>query len=467
MRKSRVRRLACAVALALGAAFLSPGIQSAAAADPYQVLVFSKTAGFRHDSIPAGITAIQQLGEADDFTVTATEDATAFTPQNLAEYEAVVFLSTTGDVLDDTQQNALKGYVDGGGGFVGVHAAADTEYDWPEYEDLVGARFQSHPAIQEARLTTEDHVHPATAHLDDTWTRTDEWYNYRSNPRQDVHVLQSLDESSYSGGEMAGDHPITWCHPQQDGRSFYTGLGHTIESFADPDFRQLLLGGIQYAAGAVEADCSSTGDPGPDPGGDSAEAEAYTSSSGVQAAPHAAASGGATLGYIDHGDWAGYASLDPAGATAFTARVSSAGAGGTIEVRAGSATGQLLGSVAVAPTGGWDTFTEVTTTLTAAAPGAGPLFLRFTGGAGALFDVDRFTLTRAPATEEGGSSNVHLFYYPWYGTPEGPAGSWRHWQQGGHTPPASIGADLYPKLGPYDSGDIAGAVDQHMEWVQR
>ncbi|MFJ2152684.1 ThuA domain-containing protein [Streptomyces microflavus] len=468
MRKSRVRRLACAVALALGAAFLSPGIQSAAAAaDPYQVLVFSKTAGFRHDSIPAGITAIQQLGAADDFTVTATEDATAFTPQNLAEYEAVVFLSTTGDVLDDTQQNALKGYVDGGGGFVGVHAAADTEYDWPEYEDLVGAWFQSHPAIQEARLTTEDHVHPATAHLDDTWTRTDEWYNYRSNPRQDVHVLQSLDESSYSGGEMAGDHPITWCHPQQDGRSFYTGLGHTIESFADPDFRQLLLGGIQYAAGAVEADCSSTGDPGPDPGGDSAEAEAYTSSSGVQAAPHAAASGGATLGYIDHGDWAGYASIDPAGATAFTARVSSAGAGGTIEVRAGSATGQLLGSVAVAPTGGWDTFTEVTTTLTAAAPGTGPLFLRFTGGAGALFDVDRFTLTRAPATEEGGSSNVHLFYYPWYGTPEGPAGSWRHWQQGGHTPPAAVGADLYPKLGPYDSGDIAGAVDQHMEWVQR
>ncbi|NEE29487.1 ThuA domain-containing protein, partial [Streptomyces sp. SID7982] len=134
---------------------------------------------------------------------------------------------------------------------------ADTEYDWPEYEDLVGAWFQSHPAIQEARLTTEDHAHPATAHLDDAWTRTDEWYNYRSNPRDSVHVLQSLDESSYSGGEMGGDHPITWCHEQQEGRSFYTGLGHTVESFADPDFRQLLLGGVQYAAGAVEADCSA------------------------------------------------------------------------------------------------------------------------------------------------------------------------------------------------------------------
>ncbi|WP_330447818.1 ThuA domain-containing protein [Streptomyces anulatus] len=462
MRRSRIRRVACAVALTLGAAFLSPGVQSAAAADPYQVLVFSKTAGFRHDSIPAGITALQQIGAANEFTVTATEDATAFTPANLATYEAVVFLSTTGDVLNDTQQSALKGYVDGGGGFVGVHAAADTEYDWPEYEDLVGAWFQSHPAIQEARLTTEDHVHPATAHLDDTWTRTDEWYNYRSSPRSDVHVLQSLDESSYSGGEMGGDHPITWCHPQQEGRSFYTGLGHTVESFTDPDFRQLLLGGVQYAAGAVEADCGAGG-PGPDPGGDSAEAEAYTSSSGVQSAAHGSASGGATLGYIDHGDWAGYSSLDTAGATALTARVSSAGAGGTIEVRSGSATGPLLGSADVAPTGGWETFTEVTTALTA---GTGPLFLRFTGGAGALFDVDRITLTRAPATEDEGSSNVHLFYYPWYGTLDG-SGSWRHWQQGGHTPPDSIGADLYPKLGPYDSGDIAGAVDQHMKWVQR
>ncbi|MFI7234367.1 ThuA domain-containing protein [Streptomyces cyaneofuscatus] len=462
MRRSRIRRPAGAVALALGAAFLGPGVPStAAAADPYQVLVFSKAAGFRHDSIPAGITAIQQLGTANDFTVTATEDVTAFTPQNLGAYEAVVFLSTTGDVLNGSQQNALKGYVDGGGGFVGVHAAADTEYDWPEYEDLVGAWFTSHPAIQEARLTTEDHVHPATAHLDDTWTRNDEWYDYRSNPRAGVHVLQSLDESSYSGGGMAGDHPITWCHPQQDGRSFYTGLGHTIESFADPDFRQLLLGGIQYAAGAVEADCG-TGDPGPDPGpgGDRAEAEAYTSSSGVQAAPHAAAGGGATLGYIDHGDRAGYASLDPAGATAFTAPVSSAGAGGTIEVRAGSATGRLLGSVAVvAPTGGWDAFTEVTTTLTAAAPGAGPLFLRFTGGAGALFDVDRCTLTRAPATEEGGSSDVHLFSYPWYGTPEGPAGSWRHWQQGGGV----IVYSWWGRGGYEDSlaGDVLDAAARH------
>ncbi|MFJ1599801.1 ThuA domain-containing protein [Streptomyces sp. NPDC088261] len=218
-------------------------------ADPYQVLVFSKTAGFRHDSIPAGIAAIETLGEGNNFTVTATEDGGAFTPENLAGYEAVVFLSTTGDMLTDAQEDALQGYVDGGGGYVGVHAAADAEYESPAYGKLVGAWFKSHPAIQQATVKNEDRTHPATSHLDATWSRTDEWYNYRTNPRADVTVLQSLDESTYSGGEMSGDHPITWYHAQGEGRSFYTGLGHTQESYADPLFQQLLLGGIRYAAG--------------------------------------------------------------------------------------------------------------------------------------------------------------------------------------------------------------------------
>ncbi|MFC7110611.1 ThuA domain-containing protein [Nonomuraea rubra] len=234
--------------LALVAASLT-----AVPADPaYQVLVFSKTAGFRHDSIPAGVQAIRDLGAAGNFTVTATEDAGAFT--DLSGYEAVVFLNTTGDVLDDTQQAAFQAYVDGGGGYVGVHAAADTEYGWPYYEKLAGAYFRSHPAIQQATVRTEDRAHPATAHLGPAWTRTDEWYNYRANPRPSVHVLQSLDEATYSGGDM-GDHPITWCHPQGQGRAFYTGLGHTIESYADPAFRNVLLGGIRYAAGVAKADC--------------------------------------------------------------------------------------------------------------------------------------------------------------------------------------------------------------------
>ncbi|MFG2356325.1 ThuA domain-containing protein [Streptomyces sp. NPDC048521] len=460
-RTRRTRRGLGALALAVACALSLPAGTAQAAPDEadaaFDVLVFSKTAGFRHDSIPAGIDALRSLGTQNGFSVTATEDASAFTPSNLASYEAVVFLSTTGDVLDDSRQNALQSYVDDGGGFLGVHAAADTEYDWPYYGRLVGAYFKSHPAIQQATVKTEDRTHPATAQLPASWTRTDEWYNYRTDPRPDVHVLQTLDESTYSGGEMGADHPITWCHAQGKGRSFYTGLGHTAESYSDPAFRNLLLGAVRYAAGQAPADCS------PPSGPRAVEAESFTSGSGVQTAGHAAASGGQTLGYIDNGDWAGYASVSTEAARTFTAKVSSAGAGGTIEVRAGSATGTLLGSVNVPVTGGWETFTTVSTALTASA--SGPLFLRFTGGGGALFDIDTFTLGTA-STTRALNRNVHLFYYPWYGSPA-VNGDWRHWPQGGHTPPDDIGADLYPALGPYDSADYARVVAQHMKWIAR
>jgi type 1 glutamine amidotransferase len=223
--------------------------------DPYDVLVFSRTAGFRHDSIEAGTSAIRDLGAANGFTVTATEDPAAFNASGLANYEAVVFLNTTGDVLDPAQQTAFENYIRNGGGYVGVHSAADTEYDWPFYGELVGAWFASHPAIQPANVKVEDRAHPATAHLPQTWNRTDEWYNYRTNARSTAHVLGSLDESSYSGGGMGADHPHAWCKTYAGGRSFYTGGGHTRESYAEPAFRAHLLGGIRYAAGQVKADC--------------------------------------------------------------------------------------------------------------------------------------------------------------------------------------------------------------------
>ncbi|MDC0766542.1 ThuA domain-containing protein [Streptomyces sp. HD] len=256
------RRLATA---AVGAAVLLGCVSGPAAsqssrdprpgAEAKRVLVFSKTAGFRHDSIPDGVAAVKQLGETGGFTVDATEDATAFTAANLRRYAAVVFLSTTGDVLDATQQNAFEGYIRQGGAYVGVHAAADTEYDWEFYGGVAGAYFQSHPAIQPATVDVEDHAHPATSGLAQTWNRTDEWYNYRSNPRDRVHVLASLDESSYAGGTMNGDHPIAWCQNYQGGRAFYTGGGHTKESYAEPAFRQHLLGGIRWAIGDAQADC--------------------------------------------------------------------------------------------------------------------------------------------------------------------------------------------------------------------
>ncbi|MGQ4514329.1 ThuA domain-containing protein [Streptomyces sp. DW26H14] len=389
-----------AAAVALGAACLAaPGSATAApapaavtgsgATDPYQVLVFSKTAGFRHDSIPTAVAEITTLGQQHGFQVTATEDATAISAQNLARYQAVVFVSTTGDFLTDEQQNALFGYVDGGGGFMGIHAAADAEYDTPAYQQLVGAWFLSHPAIQRATVHTEDTSHPATGQFGPTWSVTDELYNYRTDPRPDVHVLQTLDESTYTGGTMGADHPITWCHPQGEGRSFYTGLGHQNEMYANPDFQQLLAGGIAYAAGQAPADCAPPDGGGTDPA--TVEGESYTSGSGVQAADHAGASGGHTLGHVDNGDWAGYATVSTAGATSFTARVASAGPGGTVRIRSGSGAGPVLGTVEVPSTGSWDTFTTVTTKLTAT--GSGPLFLTFSGGAGSLFDIDTFSLS--------------------------------------------------------------------------
>ncbi|MEU2246563.1 ThuA domain-containing protein [Streptomyces sp. NPDC019224] len=220
-----------------------------------RVLVFSKTAGFRHDAIPEGIAALKELGKGSNITVDATEEAGQFTTANLARYDAVVFMSTTGDVLNADQQKAFENYIATGGGYMGVHAAADTEYDWSFYGGLVGAYFAGHPAIQPVTVRVEDHKHPATAHLGDAWEWTDELYNYRTNPRDKVKVLATLDETTYTGGTMKGDHPITWCQAYQGGRSFYTGLGHTKESYADADFRGLLLGGMRYAAGQVKGDC--------------------------------------------------------------------------------------------------------------------------------------------------------------------------------------------------------------------
>ncbi|GAA2093982.1 ThuA domain-containing protein [Actinomadura alba] len=246
------------ISLAAGAALvatLTPGAGVATAeAEPPRVLVFAKTAGYRHASITTGVQALEELGEGAGLAVDATEDAGAFTPENLGRYRAVVFLSTTGDVLDAGQQAAFESYISAGGGYAGVHAASDTEYDWPWYGGLVGAYFKGHPAIQPAVVRVADRAHASTAHLGPEWPRTDEWYNYRTNPRERVHVLAALDESTYSGGDM-GDHPIAWCHDYAGGRSWYTGGGHTHESYAEPAFRAHLLGGLRYAAGLVQADC--------------------------------------------------------------------------------------------------------------------------------------------------------------------------------------------------------------------
>ncbi|WP_422773784.1 ThuA domain-containing protein [Plantactinospora sp. WMMC1484] len=577
--------IATAALTALACTTVPAGPASAADA-PYDVLVFSKTAGFRHDSIAVGTQAIRELGAANNFTVTATEDAAQFTTGNLAQYEAVVFLNTTGDVLNASQQSAFESYIRSGRGYVGVHAAADTEYDWPFYGNLVGAYFASHPAIQQANIKVEHRGHAATAHLPQTWTRTDEWYNYRTNARSSARVLATLDESSYSGGGMGADHPHAWCKTYEGGRSFYTGGGHTQQSYAEPAFRAHLLGGIRYAAGRSKADCRpetgyttlyngstagwsqagpgsftnsdatltsvggmglywysakqftsyslkldwrmagddnsgvfigfppssdpwsavdngyeiqidatdaadrttgavytfksadiaardaalnppgewnsyellvegerlriylngvlindftntnpvrslaghigiqnhGTGDdvsfrnirikelgggPGPDPGTNTTiQAEAFNAQSGVQVVGKAGANGGSTIGYLDPGDWAAYNGQNLTGVTSLRARVVSGGAGGTLQLRTGSPTGTVLGSVAVPNTGGWESFAEVSTGLSGVPSGSHTIYLTVAGSGSGLYDVDEFTLVRSGGGGGSGTGPV-------------------------------------------------------------
>jgi cytochrome c len=251
------RRAVLAAAIAgLGSALVSPAAGVAAGADQaatrYRVLVFSRTADYRHDSIPDAIAAVRSLGDANGFLVNATEDAGVFTDAGLAGYSAVMFLLTSGHILESDQQAAFERYIQAGNGFVGVHSAADTEYDWPWYGGLVGAYFDSHPEVQPAVVDREDASHPSTVALPDRWTRTDEWYNFRTNPRAniDIQVLASLDETTYSGGTM-GDHPIAWCHAYAGGRAWYTAGGHTRESYSEPLFLKHLMGGIEYASGGT------------------------------------------------------------------------------------------------------------------------------------------------------------------------------------------------------------------------
>ena len=215
---------------------------------PELVMVFTKTEGYRHKSIEKGVQTLRELGRQNGFVALQTESGEDFTRQNLNNYKLVVFLNTTMEVLNDAQQSAFESYIKGGGAFLGVHAAADTEYDWAWYGRLVGGYFDSHPHdpnVRQATVEVINKAHPSTAHLPDSWSRTDEWYNYK-NLSSDTTVLLNLDESSYEGGTNGSNHPIAWYHEFDGGRAFYTGGGHTEDSYDEPMFRQHLLGAIEW-----------------------------------------------------------------------------------------------------------------------------------------------------------------------------------------------------------------------------
>jgi uncharacterized protein len=212
------------------------------------ILVFYKTAGYYHESIPDGIAALQKLGNEHRIAVDTTKDANRFSANELQRYDAVVFLNTTQDVLDPVQQAVFEQYIRSGKGFVGIHAATDTEYSWPWYNKLVGAWFSSHPKIQDAKVQVVNKKHPSTSFLPDVWARKDEWYNFKDiNP--EITVLANLDEQSYQGGTNGTNHPIAWYHAFDGGRAWYTAGGHTAESYREPLFLQHILGGLEYAIG--------------------------------------------------------------------------------------------------------------------------------------------------------------------------------------------------------------------------
>ncbi|MEO6760646.1 MAG: ThuA domain-containing protein, partial [Saprospiraceae bacterium] len=216
---------------------------------PARILVFSKTAGYRHDCIPTGITALRKLCQEHGVAMDTTEDSADFNEKNLKRYTTIVFFCTTGDVLNPEQETAFERYIQAGGGYVGVHSATDTEYGWHWYGGLAGAYFNGHPEQQqEAILRVQTQDHPSTKNLPDTWQRKDEWYNFKElNPH--VTVLLKIDESSYEGGTNGDNHPVAWHQEYDGGRAFYTALGHTKESYADPLFLGHLWGGLQYAIG--------------------------------------------------------------------------------------------------------------------------------------------------------------------------------------------------------------------------
>jgi len=214
-----------------------------------RVLVFSKTARYHHAAIPDGIKAIQQLGKENHFLVDTTTDSTYFKQANLKKYAAVIFLNTSGNVLDTVQKTAFRRYIEAGGGYMGIHCASSTEKEWVWYGHLVGAVFTRHPKPQNGVINVIDRANPATAHLPARWSWKDEWYNFRDIQKDDIHVLMMADESSYKGGENPGFHPLAWYHEYDGGRGFYTALGHFPAAYVDPLYLKHILAGINYAMG--------------------------------------------------------------------------------------------------------------------------------------------------------------------------------------------------------------------------
>ena len=222
------------------------------------VLVFTKTEGYRHESISSGLKMLYDLSKKQNWVITATENAQLLRDDFLATFDVAVFINPTGNAICDAGKAAFEKWMDSGKGFVGIHSATDFEYDWEYYGNLCGAYFKTHPASQEATIVFENTDHPAMKPFKGmkSYTTFDEWYTFKENPRPNVNVLATLDENSikqFSNDNFRmGDHPIIWFHEKNGVRSFYTGLGHTHEAFQDKLIVEHIKNAINWAAKRID-----------------------------------------------------------------------------------------------------------------------------------------------------------------------------------------------------------------------
>lgn len=215
----------------------------------FKVLVFSKTSGYRHQSIEKGMSALKVMALENKFGIDFTEDSTMINEEVLSDFQALIFLSTSGDILGPDEEKAVEKFINNGGGFVGIHSATDTEYDWQWYGKMIGAYFSDHPKIQKAVINVADNKHVSTEHLPGKWERVDEWYNLKNELDENISVLAYLDEATYEGGKHGDKHPFSWYHNFEGGRVWITLGGHTEECYSEINFLKHILGGIKYAAG--------------------------------------------------------------------------------------------------------------------------------------------------------------------------------------------------------------------------
>lgn len=223
----------------------------------FKVLLVAATNGWRHESVHAGVLAIQQLGIKNFFDVVYYENPRGINDRYLEQFQAIIFLNTTGDILDSAQQKAMEKFIQSGKGFVGIHSASDTEYEWEWYTKLVGRMFRSHPAVQSAKLKVLDNTFPGLQGFANGRIWTDEWYEFRPETITGLQYILGVDENTYNAkvgppgnqrGGMGDFHPLAWYHEYDGGRSFYTALGHLPTNFSDPDFLNHIYAGIRWAA---------------------------------------------------------------------------------------------------------------------------------------------------------------------------------------------------------------------------